>query len=195
MRPFDRLRASVQPFDRNRASRRSSGFTIIELLTVMVIIAVLALLVVGAIEQIRARSERVNCTANLRNLYAGLSSYLTQYEHWPQCPHKLGNETYDEWWMAELGKVGINEKTWHCPTLTREMKAGTYLEAQGGAAKSKYKQIHYMPTPFDENPSTPRKWPTQPWLIEIYSGHGNGALIIFPDGSVTAFNDFQRRGR
>ncbi len=172
-----------------------SGFTVIELLTVMVIIAVLAVLVVGAVEQIRARAERANCTTNLRNLYAGLSSYLSQNEHWPQCPHKLGNQAYDQWWIDELGKVGINEKTWHCPTLTREMHAGPYLEAQGGASKSKFKQIHYLPTPFDDHPATPRKWPTQPWLMEIYSGHGNGALMIFPDGSVSSFNEFQRKGR
>lgn len=174
--------------------RRRAGFTVLELLTVMVVIAVLAVLVVGAAEQIRARSERVNCTGNLRNLYAGLSSYLTQFERWPQCPHKLGNEAYDQWWIDELGKVSINEKTWHCPTLIREMQAGPYLEAQGGR-KSKLKQIHYMPTPFDENPVTPRRWPTQPWLIEIYSGHGDGALMIFPDGSVASFNEFQRKGR
>lgn len=172
----------------------ASAFTVIELLTVLVVIAVLAVLIVSATEQIRARSERVNCTSNLRNLYAGLSSYLTQYERWPQCPHKLGNEAYDEWWIDELHKVGINEKTWHCPTLLREMHASSYLEAQGGAKKSKFKQIHYMPTPFDDQPSTPRKWPTQPWLMEIYAGHGSGALMVFPDGSVIAFDEFQRKG-
>ncbi len=172
----------------------SSGFTLIELLAVLVIIAVLAVLVMGVVEQIRARAEKANCMANLHDLYAGASSYLTQYEHWPQCPNKLNDEAYDEWWINELGKVGINEKTWHCPTLLREMHSGSYLEAQGGAPKSKYRQIHYMPTPFDDSPMTPRKWPTQPWFIEIYGGHGGGPLMIFPDGTVMGFYDFQRNG-
>jgi prepilin-type N-terminal cleavage/methylation domain-containing protein len=177
-----------------RARRSAAGFTIIELITVMVIIAVLAVLALGAFEQVRARSERMNCTANLRNLYAGLQSYVVQNDHWPQCPNKLGDARYDEWWIEELQKVGINEKTWHCPTLLREQHSAKYMEATGGQQKSKYKQIHYLPTPFDENPLTPRRWPTQPWLIEIYSGHGDGALMIFPDGSVISFNDFQRKG-
>jgi Tfp pilus assembly protein PilE len=167
----------------------------LELLTVMVIIAVLALLGIGAFEQVRARSERVNCMANLRNLYVGLQSYVTQHDHWPQCPHVLGNELYDQWWIEELQKVGINEKTWHCPTLLREQHSSAYLEAQGGQSKSRYKQIHYMPTSFDDQPSTPKRWPTQPWLIEIYAGHGNGALMVFPDGSISAFEEFVRKGR
>lgn len=172
-----------------------SGFTLIELLTAMVIIAVLIVLAVGAFEQIRARAERMNCTSNLRNLYAGLQSYVVQHGHWPQCPHRLRSESYDEWWIEELEKVKIAEKTWHCPTLTREQKSGTYLEATGGQSQQKKKHIHYLPTNFDENPATPHRWPTQPWLMEIYGGHGDGALMIFPDGSVTSFNDFQRKGR
>ncbi|MEQ1861813.1 MAG: prepilin-type N-terminal cleavage/methylation domain-containing protein [Chthoniobacteraceae bacterium] len=172
-----------------------SGFTLIELLVVVAIIAVLAVLSVGAFNQIRGRTERINCTGNLRNLYAGLSSYLTQFERWPQSPHKLQDEKYDEWWIDELRKVGISEKTWQCPTLLREMQTGTFSEAQSGGRKPPARKIHYMPTPFDEQPSTPRKWPTQPWLIEIFSGHGNGALMIFPDGSVMAYDEFQRAAR
>ncbi len=175
---------------RNRGS--GSGFTLVEVLTVVVIIGVLALLIVGAGEQIRARVERANCTANLRNLAAGASSYVSQYDRWPQCPMKLGDEAYDEWWIKELGKVGINEKTWHCPTLLREMQSASYLEAQGGQKKSRVKQIHYMPTQFSDGPATPRKWPTQPWFMEIYGGHGNGALMVFPDGTVLSFNDFAK---
>jgi prepilin-type N-terminal cleavage/methylation domain-containing protein len=178
-----------------RARGSGSGFTLVELLTVMVIIAVLVVLTVGAVEQIRARTERMNCTGNLRNLYAGLQSYLVQNDHWPQCPHRLRQDAFDEWWIEELEKVKIPEKTWHCPTLTREQKSSSYLEATGGQTKTKKKHIHYLPTPFDEHPATPRRWPTQPWLIEIYNGHGDGALMIFPDGSVTSFNEFQRKGR
>lgn len=170
------------------------GFTMVELMTVLVIIAVLAVLGVGTFEQIRARSERINCTANLRNLYAGLQSYIVQYDHWPQCPHKLAEPSYDQWWIEELEKVGINEKTWHCPTLLREEHSSSYVQAQG-SKPSKLKKIHYLPTPFDDQPSTPKRWPTQPWLIEIYSGHGDGPLMIFPDGSVNSFNEFQSRGR
>jgi len=167
----------------------------IELMAVLVIIAVLALLIIGTFEQIRRRSERAYCTQNLRNLYTGLASYTTQYGHWPQCPHKLGSSEYDQWWMDELARVGINEKTWQCPTLTRENQAQLVKQDHVDLSKKKKKELQYMPTNFDEKPSTPYKWPTQPWLIEVYGGHGNGALMIFPDGSVAAFNEFLRRGR
>ena len=184
-----------RPLGRHKASGRGSGFTLIELLVAVLIVAVLVVLTIGAFDQVRARTERVNCTGNLRNLYAGLSSYLTQYEHWPQNPYKLQEQRYDEWWIDELRKVGINEKTWKCPTLSRQLQTGTYTDAQTGTGKKNQEHlVHYMPTPFDDKPSTPRKWPTQPWLIEIFSGHGNGALMIFPDGSVMAFDEFQKKG-
>ena len=42
---------------------------------------------------------------------------------------------------------------------------------------------------FDDKPTTPHKWPRQPWFIETANVHGNGNLIIFTDGSVGQSND------
>lgn len=169
----------------------------LELLTVLVIIAVLAALIVGMFDQFRARSERVNCTSNLRNLYAGFQSYLVQYGSWPQNRLKLGDKEYDGKWVDELQKVGIPEKGWHCLTHARVLKAAANEQGKGTEKpnEKKYRQIHYMPTPFDDNPATPRRWPTQPWLVETGNFHGDGPLIIFPDGTVTAFGQFIRQGR
>jgi prepilin-type N-terminal cleavage/methylation domain-containing protein len=178
-----------------RPSARS-GFTLLELLTVFVIIAILATLLVALFDQLRARSERVNCTSNLRGLYSGFQSYLVQYGHWPQNPHRLADKEHDGWWIDELRKVGIPEKGWHCPTHERMAKAAAKEAgkvAEDPEAK-KHREIHYMPTPFDENQSTPRRWPTQPWLVETGNFHGDGPLFIFPDGTVISFGQFIRQG-
>ena len=45
-------------------------------------------------------------------------------------------------------------------------------------------RIDYVPTPFDDKPTTPHEWPRQPWFIETGDVHGNGNLIIFTDGSI-----------
>lgn len=180
-----------------RSSARS-GFTLLELLTVLVIVTVLAALVVGLFDQLRARSERVSCTSNLRGLYAGLQSYLVQYGSWPQNKFKIKDKDHDGWWIDELRKVGITENAWHCPTHLREEAAAAKEHAKMGGnpeKEKKYRRIHYMPTPFDSNPATPRRWPTQPWLAETGNFHGDGPLIIFPDGTVNSFGQFLRQGR
>jgi prepilin-type N-terminal cleavage/methylation domain-containing protein len=175
----------------NRKSR--SGFTLLELLTVMVIIVVLAVLAIGLFDQLRDRTERVNCTANLRNLYAGFQAYVVQQGHWPQCPYSLNDKEYDGWWIDQLDKFGIAENQWHCPTHLR-MSAALASQDPKGKNQPKPRVIHYMPTPFDDKPTTPRRWPTQPWLIEDGDFHGDGALIVFPDGTVQSFGQFQRTG-
>jgi prepilin-type N-terminal cleavage/methylation domain-containing protein len=177
------------------AHRSATGFTLVELLTVIVIILVLAALVAGLFDQIRARVERANCTSNLRNLHAALQSYVVQQGSWPQCPHKIGEDAFDIWWVKEFEKMGVAEKQWKCPSLTRAQGSsdpGIGEQAKGQKPK---KQIHYIPTQFDSNPISPRRWPTQPWLIEIGNLHGDGPLIIFPDGAVISLNQFQRQGR
>lgn len=171
----------------------------LELLTVLVIIVVLAVLGIGMFDQIRARSERVNCTSNLRNLYSAFQSYIVQYGHWPQNPHKLADKNHDGWWIDEMEKVGIGEKSWQCPTHTRFAKQAAremgIAEPDPNKKRKEDRRIHYMPTPFDGNQATPRRWPTQPWLIETGNFHGDGPLIIFPDGTVTSFGQFIRQGR
>jgi len=172
---------------------------LLELLTVLVIIVVLAVMGIGLFDQMRTRSERVNCTSNLRNLYAGFQSYIVQYGHWPQNPHRLADKNHDGWWVEELRKVGLGEKSWHCPTHERFAKQAAREMGKGredeNSKKKKEPAIHYMPTPFDSNQATPRRWPTQPWLVETGNFHGDGPLIIFPDGTVMSFGQFLRQGR
>jgi prepilin-type N-terminal cleavage/methylation domain-containing protein len=174
-----------------------SGFTLLELLTVLVVIGVLAVLAIGVFDQIQARSERVNCTSNIRNLYVGFQSYILQQGHWPQNPHKLGDEGYDGWWIDEMQKIGIPEKGWHCPTHVRMSKAAASgaSENQNDPKAKKRREVHYMPTRFDSNQATPRRWPTQPWLVEVGNFHGDGALVVFPDGTVSSFGQILRQGR
>jgi type II secretory pathway pseudopilin PulG len=151
--------------------------TLVELLAVLGIVVVIATLLVGVVSRMHGIGDRAKCTTNLRVLYIGLDSYLKNVGNWPQQPHFGQNEEteYGQWWIDKLKPYDVSEAAWKCPGITR---LGS-ITKDGGSPL-----ISYSPTMFDSNPITPLKWSNMPWLVEIGNIHGNGALMIFPDGSV-----------
>jgi len=166
--------------------RRSAGFTLLELVVVLAVIAIVSALLIESFNGIRSRAERTRCVSNLKNLYIALDAATRDQGHWPQCPFEIGNPDYDGWWLKEMSRYNLSRASWECPTLLK-------LQAEGQAEKSENgqdKTIHYVPCQFDDQPRTPYKWATQPWAVEIGDFHGDGNLILFPDGSIKGFNQF-----
>lgn len=58
----------------------TKGFTLLELLTVLLIIALLAALLVPVIMAARGYSQRTVCASNLRQLYSAWAMYLSDYQ-------------------------------------------------------------------------------------------------------------------
>ncbi len=142
----------------------------------MAILAILILCIFRATQNAAARADVVRCMGNLRNIHVALELDLQDTGHWPQCPFEMGEDGFDQWWVHELERYHIPLSAWTCPTIMREQ----HLIDQ----KPEDIKIHYVPTPFDDSPFTPRRWATQPWLIEIADAHGEGNLMCFPDGAI-----------
>jgi type II secretory pathway pseudopilin PulG len=160
---------------------RSAAFTLAELIVVLGIIAVLTILVLLASENMRGRAQRVQCMANLRSLYAATELYIQQNGSWPQIASDESDESDQALasaWIAALKPFGPTEKNWICPTIENLMQNPDYTSADNV-------RIDYIPTPFDDKPTTPHQWPKQPWFIEVADVHGHGNLIIFTDGSIS----------
>ena len=162
--------------------------TLLELLTVVVVIAILAAMLLPAFASMAARMERAKCTMNLRSLYVGTEFYLQDRKQWPQIDPKLsGDRDSDEYarqWMTALEPYKISKESWHCPTVQKIMLAG---DQEGG--KKPKERIDYFPTPFDSKEITPHRWAEQPWFIERGAVHGDGNLMIFPDGSIKTISE------
>ena len=153
----------------------------------MVVIAIIAILVLCVMRAVGSATDRANvvrCVSNLRNLHIALNQDVIEQEHWPQCPYEVGADGYDDWWIKELGKYNVTEASWKCPTLLRNERADKKN------ATVRQTKIHYIPTSFDDNAATPRKWAGQPWLIEIADAHGEGNLMVFPDGAIIGSNRY-----
>ena len=78
--------------------RKPYGFSLVELLTVVAIVVILASIAVSAYRQGVARSKTVVCMSNLRQIHAALQMYQTDHGayppdslEWPAFKPYLGN--------------------------------------------------------------------------------------------------------
>ena len=164
-----------------RTQPTASGFTLLEVSVVVIIIAILAALAVPVVSKLRARADRVKCSANLRNLAIAANQYVQQHNAWPQIAPPGGGggteEEVAEKWIKALEPFGATRATWICPTIQNLLQNPDYSTPENA-------RIDYLATPFDDKPTSPHEWPRQPWFIEAGDVHGNGNLIIFTDGSI-----------
>ena len=165
----------------------SRAFTLLELLAVMILIAILATMLLPLLSQIQNRIEKVGCMNNLRSLHVAANLYLQQNGKWPQIDPQLLKSTtheYDVEWIQALTPFGGPRASWICPTVQRQLRGPDYTQP-------KFTRIDYLATPFDDKPNTPLKWSSQPWFVEKGDVHGNGNLLIFPDGSISELKNMR----
>ncbi len=156
--------------------RPAAGFTLLEILAVLLVVSILSLLVIPNYSRIVAAAQEVICAANMRSIRLALDNYLQDHGGvWPQPEPGLEGAPLRQFWFTALKPYGISESTWQCPTIRHALRE----EGQTGDFG-----MHYVPTQFDATPNIANRWTTQPWLIEAANAHGKGPLICFPDGTV-----------
>ncbi len=166
----------------NHKRARRRAFTILEVLVAVLIIAILGAFVAPNYNSWLAKAAQARCMANMRSIHIGLGAYLNDHKDvWPQGPSLLEGKPWAEFWIRTLEPQGIAQKTWECPAIYRML---------GNPPRDQItsESVHYLPTMFDDQPGTARRWPTQPWLVERADAHGSGALLCFTDGSIKPFN-------
>lgn len=159
----------------------NEGFTLIEILVVLVVIILLVSIGVPSYQAHRRGAEKAVCMSQMRGLHVAFDNYMTDNNQWPQMPSGIiesdKESDFWKWWILTMTPYGGDEGFWLCPSdkLDRES-----ADEYNGS---------YLPTQFDAHHHTPYRWANQPWLLERGNLHKKGAHIMFPDGSIHSSMD------
>lgn len=160
------------------AGKKLSGFTLVELLVTIGIIALLAAVSAPLLETFRAKARKAKCITHLRTIHAGLLGFHTDKGHWPQMEEgrfDFKEDEFFEFWVRSTEPYGVSRDTWTCPSDKQ-------LEHMSKRERDQYIGS-YVTTRFDKKAQTPFRW-NQPWVMERGNFHGRGSHMLLPDGSV-----------
>lgn len=115
----------------------NSKFTLVELLVVIAIIAVLAAMLLPALNQAREKAKSIYCTGNLKQLGGAVFGYISDHQDYVPIAHvsPVNGDFVQGAWIAQFYPYVKNKKVFTCDSNTRTKEFGVLGLSFHGVSK------------------------------------------------------------